>query len=86
MNLPALPYLIECSESALQELELKSLDLAAQCAKRAKSEMDQAIAYRETAGVCRFLLNHRSEMIDLSKLIADGKQRLLRFVPDRMTA
>lgn len=80
MNLPALPYLLECSESALQELELKSLDLAAQCNKRAEAELKQAIAYRETAGVCRFLLNHRSDMIDLARLIADGKQRMLHFV------
>lgn len=86
MNLPALPYLIECSESALQELELKSLDLAAQCRKRARAEQDQSDRYIETAGICRFLLNHRSEMIDLAKLVADGKQRTLFFVPDRMTA
>jgi hypothetical protein len=78
-QLPPLTYLVECSESALQDLELKSLSLAAQCSKRAKAEMEQAIAHRETAGVCRFLLEHRSELIDLAKLVADNKQRLLMF-------
>jgi hypothetical protein len=75
----SLPYLIECPDSALQELELRSLDLEAQCRKRAKSELDQAISYREVAGVCRFLITHRDELIDLARLIADGKQRVLHF-------
>jgi hypothetical protein len=77
--LPSLPYLVECPDSALQELELKSLDLHAQCVKRAEAEMKQAVAYRETAGVCRFLIEHRSDLIDMARLVADGKQRLLRF-------
>jgi hypothetical protein len=77
--LPSLEYLVSCSESALQELELRTLDLASQCSKRARLEMDQAISYRGTADVCRFLINHRSDLIDLAKLVTDGKQRLLKF-------
>jgi hypothetical protein len=75
--LPPLEYLVDCSESALQTLELKSLDLAAQCSKRARAEMEQALVHRSTAEVCRFLIENRSELIDLAKLVADGKQRLL---------
>jgi hypothetical protein len=86
LALPSLPYLLECSHNGLQELELKSLDLAAQCTKRAEAEVKQAIAYREAAGVCRFLIEHRSDLIDLAKLIADGKQRLLHFPEFRKTA
>lgn len=78
-SLPPLPYLVECPDTALQELELKSLDLAAQCEKRAKAELGQAISHRGAADVCRFLINNRSDLIDLSKLVADGKQRLLKF-------
>lgn len=84
--LPSLPYLVECPDSALQELELKQLDLAAQCTKRAKAELEQAIAYREGAGVCRFLINNRSDLIDLARLVIDGRQRLLRFTDLRKVA
>lgn len=77
--LPPLTYLVECPDAALHELELKSLDLAAQCEKRAKSELGQAISHRGTADVCRFLINNRSDLIDLAKLVADGKQHRLRF-------
>lgn len=86
LALPSLPYLLECSRSALQELELKSLDLEAQCRKRAKAELDQAVAHREVAGVCRFLIVYRDDLIDLARLIADGKQRLLHFPEFRKTA
>lgn len=79
MNLPALPYLLESSLSALQESELKLLDLAAQAEKRAKMELAQAVAYRGQADVYRFLIDHRDDMINLSKRIADGKQATLRF-------
>lgn len=78
-TLPSLPFLMECSESAIQDLELKSLDLAAASVKRARAEMAQAVSYREVAGICRFLIEHRNEMIDFSRLIADGHQRLLKF-------
>jgi hypothetical protein len=82
--LPPLPYLVECPDAALQQLELKSLDLHAQCVKRAEAEMKQAVAYREVAGVCRFLINNRSDLIDLARLVADGKQRLLHFAEFRL--
>lgn len=84
--LPSLPYLVECPDSALHELELKQLDLAAQCTKRAESEMKQAIAYREGAGVCRFLIDNRSDLLDLARLVVDGRQRLLRFTDVRRIA
>lgn len=83
-QLPPLEYLLECSDLALQQLELKSLDLAAQCSKRAKAEMEQAVSHRGTADVCRFLIENRSELIDFARLIADGKQRVLQFAERRL--
>jgi hypothetical protein len=77
--LPKLEYLVECPDSAVQEIELKLLDLAAQCMKRAKVEWEQAVAYREGAGVCRWLIVNRDDMIGVAKRIADGRQGLLRF-------
>jgi hypothetical protein len=47
---PPLTYLLECAENTLHELELGALDLHAQCVKRAKSELEQAVAHREAAG------------------------------------
>lgn len=77
--LPDLAYLLDCSQSRLFELELVNLDLSASCLKRAKEEMDQAIAHREAAGVARWLIDNRDEMINLAKKVADGKQGILRF-------
>ena len=79
MTTPPITYLVECSTNALQELELKSLDLAAQAEKRAKMELAQAITWRGRADVYRFLIDHRDELVDLAKLVADGKQRMLHF-------
>jgi hypothetical protein len=79
VNLPPTQYLVECSVSALQELELKSLDLAAQCEKRAKRELAEAVSWRGRADVYRFLIDHRDDLVDLAKLVADGKQRILHF-------
>jgi hypothetical protein len=79
LPLPKLEYLVECPESALQAMELGALDLSAQCLKRAKSEWEQSVAHREAAGVYRWLIANRDEMIDLARRIADGKQGVLRF-------
>lgn len=58
------------------------LDLANQAEKRAKVEMSQAVTYRGKADVYRFLIEQRSDMIDLAKLVVDGHQRLLKFKGD----
>ena len=79
MPLPKLEYLVECPETALQEMELNALDQSAQCMKRARSEFDQAVAQREAAGVLRWLISNRDQVIDLARRIADGRQGLLRF-------
>lgn len=81
LQLPPLPYLVDCSEGTLHQLELNALDLAAQCMKRAEAEMKQAVAHREAAGVYRFLIEHRNDLIRISRGIADGRQAMLRF-PD----
>lgn len=78
-SMPSLEYLFDCSVGTLQEIELKMLDLASQAEKRAKQELTQAVSYRGKADIFRFLIEQRSDMIDLAKLVVDGKQRLLRF-------
>jgi hypothetical protein len=87
--LPNLAYLLDCSQAGLHELELSNLDLSAKCLKRAKEEIDQAIAHREAAGVARWLIENRDELIKLAKRVADGKQGTLKFTesaPVRLVA
>jgi hypothetical protein len=82
MNFPALPslaYLLDCSVASLQDLELENLNLSSECVRKAKTELEEAIARREAAGVARWLIEHRDEFIDMAKRVADGKQRLLKF-------
>jgi len=78
-QLPPLEYLFDCSINSLQDLGLKMYDLAAQSEKQARVEHQQALTYRGIADICTFLANHRSDIIDLAKLVVDGKQRLLKF-------
>lgn len=77
--LPPLPYLLDCSSTSLHQLELSLLDLAAQCMKRAKEEMDRVVSYRERAGVVRFLIDDRDELLNLARRTIDGKQGVLLF-------
>jgi len=79
MDRPSIEHLVSCSLSELQQLELAALDLHSQCIKRAESEIKQAIAHREVAGVYRFVIDHREDLLRLAKGVADGRQWLLRF-------
>lgn len=78
-TLPSLPYLLGCSDSALGDLELSLLDLASQCMKRSKEEMERAVSYRERAGAIRFLINDRNEMMNIARRTVDGRQAVLLF-------
>ena len=76
---PSVEHVISCSLSELQQLELAALDLHSQCVKRAERELKQAIGHREVAGVYRFLIDQREELIRLAKGVVDGRQWVLRF-------
>lgn len=67
MSLPSMEYLLECSTSTLHELELSSLDRSAQALKRAKLEMEEAVAQREAAGVARYFIEHRGELLEAAR-------------------
>ena len=81
---PSVEHLLDCSQAELQDAELKFLNMAANCRKRAAIEHSAADKYIELAAVLRWLINNRDRMFDLSKKIADGKQRLL-FADERET-
>lgn len=82
--LPPTEYLLSCSEMSLRDLELAALDRAAQCAKRARLERDAADAQIEIAGVTRWLIEHRSEILETARRTFDV-QVPLEF-PTRKTA
>lgn len=65
--LPPTEYLLSCSEMSLRDLELAALDRAAQCRKRAKLERDEADAQIELAGVTRWLIEHRAELLETAR-------------------
>jgi hypothetical protein len=63
-RLPPLEYLLSCSEISLRDLELAALNRAANCLKQAKLEWEEAVSQREAAGVARFLIEHRAELLE----------------------
>lgn len=65
--LPPMEYLLSCSETSLRDLELAALDRAAQCKKRARIEFLEAIAQQEAAGVARYFIEHRSELLEAAR-------------------
>lgn len=81
MNLPPLEYLLNCSMKSLQELELAALDRSAQCVKAARSEMEEAVAQREVAGVARWLTDHRPFLLEEARrtIEAERGQPILAF-------
>lgn len=81
---PSLDFLLETSDRTIRELELAALDRHAQALKRAKLEMDEAIAQRELAGVCRWLIDNRAGILDAARRTVD-LQVPLEF-PQRKTA
>jgi len=62
--LPPLEYLLDCSTKSLQDLELAALNRSQQCLKAAKMEWDEAVAQMECAGVARWLLENRKELLE----------------------
>lgn len=83
--LPSLEYLLECSDNSLQDLELACLNRSQQCLRAARSEYEEAIAQREAAGVSRWLIENRRELLKQASLTIEGCQGTIPF-PARKTA
>lgn len=76
MNVPALPsleFLLTCKKprDVLQKIELACLDQAAQHAKRAKMEADEARKYDAKADAARWLIEHLPDMVEVVKRSID---------------
>lgn len=87
MNLPSFPpleFLLESSDRTIRELELAALDRSAQALKRSKLEFDEALAQRELAGVARWLIENRAELLAFTRRTLDA-QTAIPF-PARRTA
>lgn len=86
MNLPPLEYLLECSEQSLGDLELACLNRCQQCLKAAKSEWEEAVAQREAAGVARWLMENRAELLKQASLSVEGRAAFDVFQQQRRSA
>ncbi len=65
--MPDLDFLLSHSHATLCELELTSLSRSSNALKRAKEEMDEAVAQREIAGVTRWLMEHREVLLEAAR-------------------
>jgi hypothetical protein len=83
--LPKLEYLLDCSQKSLEDLELAALNRSQQCLKAAKLEMDEAVAQREAAGVARWLIENRVELLRQASLTLEEREDAVPF-PARKTA
>jgi hypothetical protein len=63
LPLPSLEYLLTCSKMSLQDVEINSLNRAANCLKRARVEWNEAVSHREAAGVARWLIENREALL-----------------------
>ena len=70
-RMPALTYLLGCSMGSLQDLELAALGRSSNCLKAARLEWEEAIAQREIAGVARWLIEHRNELLQMASRTVD---------------
>ena len=70
MNAPSLPpleYLLECSVTSLQSLELACLNRSQHSLKTARMELEESVAQRECAGVVRWLIENRQSLLSVSQ-------------------
>jgi len=65
--MPSLDFLLSHSHTTLCELELISLSRSSNALKRAKEEMDEAVAQREVAGVVRWLMENREVLLEAAR-------------------
>ena len=83
-RMPDLDFLLKHSHATLCELELSSLSRSSNALKAARLEMDEAVAQREVAGVVRWLLEHREELLEAARrAILPAKGREL-FEPGKL--
>src|SRR5207249_11004146 len=66
-RMPDLDFLLSHSHMTLCELELISLSRSSNALKRAKEEMDEAVAQREVAGVVRWLMENREVLLEAAR-------------------
>ena len=66
-SLPSADYLLRCSKDSLQDLELAALSRVAQHLKTAKLEWELATAQKEVAGVARWLIECREQLLEQSR-------------------
>lgn len=79
MPLPPMDFLLEASMRSLQDLELVSLNHAANLSKAMRSEFDTLIDHRVAAKMARWMIEHRDEMFREASLTVEIKPQKVEF-------
>jgi hypothetical protein len=84
MEMPPIDWLMDCSETTLQDLELAALNRSARHMKAAKADWHAAVNQMATAELARYLREHRKEILELGRKSLEG-QSVIAF-PERKRA
>lgn len=84
MEMPPIEWLLDCSETTLQDLELAALNRAQRHMKALKADTEGAINQLATAELARYLRDHRAEILEIARRTIDG-QTVIQF-PQRKRA
>src|SRR5580704_14248523 len=73
-TLPSLEWLLDCSESSLQDLEMAALDRGSRRLKAAKAEWHEAVAQFANAEIARYFRDHRGEILEQARRTFDAEK------------
>jgi hypothetical protein len=84
MEMPSIEWLLDCSETTLQDLELAALNRSARHMKAAKADWNAAVTQAATAELARYLRENRKAILELARKSLEG-QAVIVF-PERKRA
>lgn len=85
MEMPPIEWLLDCSETTLQDLELAALNRSSRHLKAAKADWSAAVTQMATAELAKYLRKHRNEMLELARKSIEG-QAVIEFPAERKRA
>jgi hypothetical protein len=84
MEMPPIEWLLDCSDTTLQDLELAALNRSSRHMKAAKADWNAAVDQAATAELARYLREHREKILELARKSLEG-QTVIAF-PERKRA
>lgn len=71
--LPPIDFLLEASQTSLQDLELASLNRSANLARAVRSEIEQWIEQSAAAMVARWMIENREKLLAAGGAVVDDR-------------